>query len=97
VPLELVHTLPPTIATRAAVGSALDVRGAAVSAVLREHADGPLVVRLVNRSPSATTAELRCGDAPAAGQIVDLRGRAMATFSGSVDLGPWQIATLRLT
>jgi len=97
VPLELAHTLPPTAATRPAVGSALEVDGAAVSAVLRDTRDGPLVVRLVNRSASPTTADVRRDGRPAVGEVVDLRGRAQAKFSGSLELGPWQIATLRLS
>ena len=97
VPLELAHTLPPTAATRPAMGSALEVDGAAVSAVLRETRDGSLVIRVVNRSPSPTTAAVRRDGILATGDVVDLQGRAQATFSGSLELGPWQIATLRLT
>jgi alpha-mannosidase len=75
-------------------GRTLDVEGAQVSAVLRER--GALVVRILNATPAVATARIALGDANATGDIIDLRGRVTDTFSGSLELLPFEIATLRL-
>ena len=72
-------------------GTALDVRGAEVSAVVRRA--GALEVRVHNPSPATTTVELP----GRAGWLVDLRGRALEPFDGSFPLEPWSLATARLT
>jgi mannosylglycerate hydrolase len=74
----------------AATGQALSVRGAEVSAVLREA--GQLIVRVFNPSAAPTTVAI---DARA-GWLLDLRGRPVKPFEGSFDLRPWQIATVNL-
>ena len=86
--------------------SMLSVTGAEVSAV-RRVGGGALEVRVFN--PSGTAREVlvasNAGRAdgtwqPAAsspGQIVDLRGRYIASFEGSFELGPYRIATVRLS
>jgi alpha-mannosidase len=80
-------SLPPT-------GQALAVRGAQVSAV---HRDGPgLAVRVFNSSPTPTAVELERDGAPATGWSVDLQGRPREQFEGTTQLGPWEIATLRV-
>ena len=71
-------------------GSALSVRGAEVSAVVRKS--GRLEVRVFNPSPAATTVEI----AGRSGWLVDLRGRPVAPFEGSFELRPEGIATARL-
>jgi hypothetical protein len=86
----------PLLVTRAgggprpAVGSALDVSGAEVSAVVR-HA-GALHVRVHNPSPAPTTVVV----AGRRGWLVDLRGRPLAPFEERFPLGPWAIATAAL-
>jgi alpha-mannosidase len=72
-------------------GQPLSLEGAEVSALTRR--DGQLEVRVFNPSDEPTTARL----AGQRGWIVDLRGRPIAPWETSVDLGPWEIATLRLT
>ena len=76
-------------------GQALRVEGAEVSAVTRDA--GALLVRVFNASPRAGDAAIRFFDVPATGWIVDLVGRPLTPFEGSVALGPWEIATLRLS
>jgi hypothetical protein len=71
-------------------GSALEVSGAEVSAVVR--AAGALEVRVHNPSAEATTVSFP----GRSGSLVDLRGRPVAAFGGSFPLGPWAIATARL-
>jgi len=73
-----------------AVGSHLDVRGAEVTAVLR---DGE---RLVVRSHEADGehGELRIPGRH--GRVVDLDGVDLGTFEGSMSLRPWQIVTVSL-
>ena len=53
-------------------------------------------MRVLNASPDPTTATVDIADGPASGWIVDLIGRPRQPFDGAVDLGPWEIATLRL-
>lgn len=68
-------------------GQALELRGAEVSSVVREA--GALLVRVFNPSEVATTVEVP----GRRGWLVDLRGRPLAPFEGSFELGPGQIAT----
>lgn len=77
-------------ATAATAGQALSVDGAEVSAIVREA--GVLHVRLFNPRPTPSTVSLEGRQ----GWLVDLRGRPMEPFEGSVELGPWQIATLAM-
>jgi hypothetical protein len=76
--------------TRPARGSALTVRGAKVSAEVRNA--GQLEVRVFNPGPTATTVEM----AGRSGWLVDLRGRPVAPFEGSFELRAQGIATARL-
>jgi hypothetical protein len=71
-------------------GSALEVTGAEVSAVVRRG--GALDVRVHNPSPEPTTVSLP----GRTGSLVDLRDRPLAPFDGSFPLGPFAIATARL-
>ncbi len=71
-------------------GVGLTVHGGEVSAVRRER--GALTVRVFN--PGASPRTVRVADRR--GWVEDLRGRPQQPFDGSVELGPWQIATLRL-
>ena len=86
--------------------SMLSVTGAEVSAV-RRVAGGALEVRLFN--PSGVPTEVAVSRSAAGaddteaprtssrGQLVDLRGRHVASFEGSFALGPYRIATVRLS
>jgi alpha-mannosidase len=94
-PLEHVRGGVPG-ARRSPTGRALHVDGAQVSAVLRDPDDGALVVRVFNPSPEPATARVLVDGAPARGQVVDLVGDAHAGFTGTLELRPWEIATLRL-
>ncbi len=76
--------------TRPGRGSALRVRGAEVSAVVRRA--GQLEVRVFNPGPTATTVEVD----GRSGWLVDLRGRPVAPFEGSFELRAQGIATARL-
>jgi mannosylglycerate hydrolase len=76
-------------------GQALRVEGAEVSAVRREG--GRLVVRVHNASPAPSTVHIARDGDDATGDVIDLRGRTLASFAGSLALGPWQIASLRLS
>ena len=87
-PLEVVSA--PGGGTRPSTGSPLEVRGAEVSAVRREH--GVLEVRVFNPSGSPTT--VRVGER--AGWLVDLVGSPLEPFDGAFDLRPYGIATLLL-
>jgi hypothetical protein len=92
--------------TRPTEGSLLSVGGAELSALRRVEA-GALELRVFN--PTATTAVVAVGEgacaaearladpgAPVRGYLVDLRGRLLAGFEGSFELGPHCIATARL-
>jgi 2-O-(6-phospho-alpha-D-mannosyl)-D-glycerate hydrolase len=94
VPLERIRAGGWAGARRDPTGALLQVDGARVSAVLREA--GGLVVRVFNPSPDTRTAAIEREGAPATGWAVDLVGRPQARFEGAVELGPWEIATLRL-
>jgi hypothetical protein len=71
-------------------GQALTVAGAEVSALRREA--GSLVLRAFNPTDEPTTLAVD----GRRGWTVDLRGRPLAPFEGTVDLAPHAIATLRL-
>ncbi|MGA8724109.1 MAG: hypothetical protein WB565_03635 [Acidimicrobiales bacterium] len=71
-------------------GTALTVRGAEVSALVRRA--GLLELRVFNPTASPTTVEI----AGRSGWLVDLRGRALTPFEGSFELRPYGIATARL-
>jgi mannosylglycerate hydrolase len=94
VPLERARGGGVARPTRSPTGQALAVRGAQVSAVTREP--GGLLVRVFNPAPEPVTAELERDGAPATGWVVDLLGRPVEPFEGTVPLRPSQIATLRL-
>ncbi len=81
--------------SRDPTGHALEITGARVSAVQRDHAGAPLTVRVVNDTPDDAT--LRVGESVGSGEVVDLTGRALAPFSGELAMRPWEIVTLRLT
>jgi len=87
VPLELVYASGG--GARPAMGSALEIEGAQVSAVRRVA--GLLEVRVFNPSDRATT--VRVGSR--SGWLVDLRGRTLSPFDGSFELRPFGIATFR--
>jgi alpha-mannosidase len=89
VPLRAVPGLPG--GRRPATGAALSVEGAEVSAV-RRAPSGQLEVRVFNPTGEPATARL----AGRRGWLVDLLGRPVAPFEGSVALAPWRIATLLL-
>jgi hypothetical protein len=88
--------VPLLVATGAGIGAlparhrGLTVSGAIVSAVVRR--DGALHVRVFNPHPGPTTLRI----AGRHGDVVDLRDRAVAPFTGELPLRPWQIATIRL-
>jgi hypothetical protein len=75
---------------RPARGTALAVRGAQVSAVVRRA--GALEVRVFN--PTDADAPVDLGGR--SGWLVDLRGRPVEQFDGGFTLRPWGIATARL-
>jgi alpha-mannosidase len=75
---------------RSGSGQVLEIRGAEVSAVMRDA--GSLVARVFNPTDNATTVELPGRH----GWLVDLRGRPVAPFEGTFPLGPHAIATARL-
>ncbi|MEO7573964.1 MAG: alpha-mannosidase [Acidimicrobiales bacterium] len=79
-----------TTASGAAAGQALSVTGAEVSAIVRDA--GALHVRLFNPTAEPATVTLDGRQ----GWLVDLRGRPLRPFEGSVELGPRQIATVVL-
>ena len=79
---------------RPAAGRALLVEGAEVSAVTR--ATGGLVVRIFRTDREAGQVSIEHEGAPARGWVVDLAGRPVAPFEGTVQLRPWEICTLQL-
>jgi Glycosyl hydrolases family 38 N-terminal domain/Glycosyl hydrolases family 38 C-terminal domain/Alpha mannosidase middle domain len=92
VPLQVVDAPDgaPTEGDLPAVGSALTVDGAEVSAVVRDG--GALTVRVVNPRDEATTVAIE----GRRGWLVDLRGRPLEPFEQSFSLRPWGIATAAL-
>jgi hypothetical protein len=89
VPLQVTRGGGPD-ATGSLSGQALSISGAEVSAVVREA--GQLVVRLFNPSAEPTTVDL----GERTGWIVDLRGRPLERFEGSLELPPWAVRTVNL-
>jgi alpha-mannosidase len=87
-PLRVVHA--PGTGDLPATGSALEVTGAQVSAVVRREAG--LEVRVFNPSDAPTTVSIE----GRTGWIVDLRGRPTDDFDGTTELRPWGIATVHL-
>jgi alpha-mannosidase len=77
-----------------ATGGALRVDGGEVSAVVRSP--GGLVVRVFRTEAEAGPVTIERDGSPARGWIIDLHGRPVAPFEGSVDLRPWEICTLQL-
>jgi alpha-mannosidase len=75
---------------RPSAGTALQVHGAEVSAVVRRG--GALEVRVFNASGKDTTVVTD----GRRGWLVDLRGRPVEPFDGSFPLRAWGIATIRL-
>jgi alpha-mannosidase len=75
-------------------GARLRVDGAEVSAVRREP--GGLVVRVFRTDANAGAVTVERDGAPVTGWVVDLLGRPVEPFEGSVTLRPWQVATLRI-
>jgi mannosylglycerate hydrolase len=94
VPLERIRAGGWSGARREPTGAPLQVDGARVSAVLRDA--GGLVVRVFNPSPDVATAAIEWEGAPVTGWTVDLVGRPRARVEGTLELRPWEIATLRL-
>ena len=87
-PLDVARA--PGIGTAPAHGTALTVTGAEVSALKREA--GRLELRVFNPTDGDATVTVE----GRTGWLVDLRGRPIAPFEESFDLGPWRIATARL-
>ena len=83
---------PPRAGTLQAppLGSALDVSGAEVSAVLLQ--DGHLIIRVFNPSDTLTTVHVP----GRSGLLVDLRGNVLSDFDSSFELSAWSIATARI-
>jgi hypothetical protein len=94
VPLERVRGGGWPGASASARGSFLDVRGAEVSALLRDDT-GALVLRVVNRTPADITLSVGRDDAPLQGSVIDLTGAMLGPFTGRAQLGPWELLTLR--
>jgi alpha-mannosidase len=94
VPLERTRVVAHTNASRPPSGSALRVDGAEVSAVHR--VPGGLVVRVFRTAADAGPLAIDYEGVPARGHVVDLRGRPVKPFESSVELNPFEIATLRL-
>jgi alpha-mannosidase len=82
-------------ASAPACGNMLEIRGAEVSALLRDET-GALMIRVVNRTPTPTTLTIARDGTPLGGQVVDLRGTELARVAGAVALRPWELLTLRL-
>ena len=95
VPLEHTRVAATTRRGRAPAGAALTVDGARVTAVLREHAGAPLTLRLCNPGAEPATATIALDGRPTQLEVVDLAGRAIESRTGSIDLRPWEIVTVR--
>jgi alpha-mannosidase len=94
VPFERARSTGSSAPTRASRGTALRVDAAEVSAVLRSP--GGLILRVFRTEPEAGTVSIEHEGTPARGWIIDLQGRPVAPFEGTVELTPWQICTLQL-
>jgi alpha-mannosidase len=75
-------------------GSALDVEGAEVSALLRDDS-GALILRVVNRTAVDTEVTVARDGSPLTGFAVDLTGAELAPFDGRTALRAWELLTLR--
>jgi alpha-mannosidase len=95
VPFERARVVAHTNASRPSSGTALRVEGAEVSAVHR--VPGGLVVRVFRTAADAGSVAIEHEGVPGRGHVVDLRGRPVVAFEGSVELRPFEIATLQLT
>jgi alpha-mannosidase len=95
VPLERVRGGGWPGATGPAKGSALDVDGAEVSALVRDDR-GALVLRVVNRTPDDATVTVARDGTKVTGFVVDLTGAELAPVDGRAALRPWELLTLRL-
>ena len=82
-PTDVVEPLPLS-------GSALEVHGAEVSAVLRDN--GGLRVRVLNPSDQPTTVTFPGRQ----GWLIDLRGRPVEPFEEAFELRPWGVVTVAL-
>jgi mannosylglycerate hydrolase len=94
VPFERTRVVAHTNAGRPSSGAALRVEGAEVSAVHR--VPGGLVVRVFRTAADAGPVAIDYEGVPARGHLVDLRGSPIAPFEGTLELRPFEIATLRL-
>ncbi len=95
VPFERARAAGATDPVRPAEGSALRVDGAEVSAVMRSA--GGLVIRVFRSDAEAGAVAIEHEGVPARGWVIDLQGRPVTPFAGTVQLSPWQICTLQLT
>jgi hypothetical protein len=95
VPFERARAKGAARPTRLPQGAALTVDGAEVSAVLRSP--GGLIVRVFRTAPDPGPVSIRHEGAPARGWVIDLQGRPVAPFAGTLELQPWQICTLQLS
>jgi alpha-mannosidase len=75
-------------------GARLRVDGAEVSALHREP--GGFVVRVFRTDASAGEVTVTRDGTPVTGWVVDLVGRPVEPFAGTVTLRPWEIVTLRV-
>jgi alpha-mannosidase len=94
VPFERARVIAHSNASRPSSGTALRVEGAEVSAVHR--VPGGLVVRVFRTAADVGRVAVEHEGVAARGHVVDLRGRPLTPFEGSVELRPFEIATLRL-
>jgi len=95
VPLPRTRTVPTGPATQPAVGHALRVEGAEVSAVHR--VPGGLIVRAFRTEPTSGPVTIEHEGAPGHGHVIDFRGRPLARFEGTLDARPWEIVTVQLS
>jgi alpha-mannosidase len=95
VPLPHTTAEPMAAPARAAHGHALAVTGAEVSS-LRRTEGGAIEVRVYNPRPTDTTLTMQRAGNPARGEIVNLRGRVLGSFDGTVALRGGEIMTIRL-
>jgi len=94
VPFERVRAAGTATPIRPPTGTALAVDGAEVSAVLRTP--GGVIVRMFRTDPDPDLVRVDYDGTPARGWVIDLHGRPVAPFEGSVALRPWEICTVQL-
>jgi mannosylglycerate hydrolase len=94
VPFERTRVASHTDGNRPLAGAALRVDGAEVSAVNR--VPGGLVVRVFRTAAAAGPVSLEHEGVAARGFVIDLRGQPVAPFEGTLELRPFEIATLQL-